>query len=225
VAPENEQSVFADPRGIRRRALQAFAILGMFLFLGASGYFIWGLLIEPELRLPAEIRNSRFRYKALPPAPPPLRDVKADWQRVIHTPPGPHGQAKISVKAKNAGIVLGYVSPWDPSSLLSLEHHADELTHVASEWFSITDVWGNLREDPSSKARLLCVRKGLGFLPILRNIDGDKWQPEAIEELAHSPPGERGAFLDKLVGRMPPGSTGLLIEWCQLDPTYKDETG
>jgi cellulose synthase/poly-beta-1,6-N-acetylglucosamine synthase-like glycosyltransferase/peptidoglycan/xylan/chitin deacetylase (PgdA/CDA1 family)/spore germination protein YaaH len=224
VASDQEQSIFADPRGIRRRALQAFAILGTLLFLGASGYFIWGLLIGPELRLPPEIRNSRFRYKALPPAPASLRDVKADWRRIIHPGAGSHGQGKSPVKPKNHGIVLGYVSPWDAASLLSLEHHADELTHVAAEWFSLTDVDGTLREEPSDKARLLCIRKGVGFLPILRNIDGDRWQPEAIEELAHSAPAERGAFLDHLVARLPPGSTGLLVEWCQLDPSYKQET-
>jgi cellulose synthase/poly-beta-1,6-N-acetylglucosamine synthase-like glycosyltransferase/peptidoglycan/xylan/chitin deacetylase (PgdA/CDA1 family)/spore germination protein YaaH len=227
VGSEQEQSVFADPRGIRRRALQAFAVLGTILFLGASGYFIWGLLIGPELRLPPEIRNSRFRYKALPPAPIPLRDIKADWHRIIHPTGGGHGQAKAPGKPKSIGgnsVVLGYVSPWDQASLNSLERHADELTHVAVEWFSLTDVQGTLREDPSDKTRLLCVRKGLGFLPILRNIDGDRWQPEAVEELAHAGASERGVFLDHLVSRLPPGSTGLLIEWCQLDPTYKDET-
>lgn len=218
-----EQSVFADPRGVRRRALQAAAILGTLLFLAASGYFIWGLLIVPELRLPPEIRNARLRYKALPPAPIPLRDVKADWHRIIHPSAASTAQPKGPEKPKT-GIVLGYVSPWDPSSLLSLEHHADELTHVAAEWFSLPDVWGTLREDPSDKARLLCVRKGLGFLPILRNIDGDRWQPEAVEELAHAQPAERDAFLTRLLGRLPPGATGILVEWCQLDPAYKDET-
>ncbi len=223
MPPEQEQSVFADPRGIRRRALQAIAILGTLLFLGASGYFIWGLLIGPELRLPPAIRNSHFQYKALPPAPSPLRDVKADWRRIIHSASGAHGQPKTPERLKTNGIVLGYVSPWDQASLISLEHHADELTHVAAEWFSIMDVEGTLREDPADKARLLCVRKGLGFLPILRNIDGDRWRPEAVEELAHAAPAERAAFLDKLISRMPPGSTGLLVEWTQLDPTYKEE--
>ena len=224
MASDQEQSIFADPRGIRRRALQAFAILATLLFLGASGYFIWGLLIGPELRLPPEIRNSQFRYKALPPVPAPLRDVKDDWRRIIHPGGGGHGQAKTPAKPKNNGIVLGYVSPWDAASLHALERHADELTHVAAEWFSLTDVDGTLREEPSDKTRLFCIRKGLGFLPILRNIDGDRWQPEAVEELAHQSPAERGAFLDHLVGRLPPGSSGLLLEWCQLDSTYKEET-
>jgi len=72
--------------------------------------------------------------------------------------------------------------------------------------------------------RMLCVRKGIGFLPILRNLDGDEWQPEAVESLANGSPEFRKAFLDRLLTRLPPGSTGLLVEWSQLDPGNKAAT-
>lgn len=223
MSPEQGKTIFADPRGIRRRALQAIAVLGTVLFLGAAGYFIWGLLIGPQLRLPAQIRNFHTQFKALPPAPVPQRDIKDDWRR-IHATVNRHGQAVDLGKAKSTEVVLGYVSPWDPSSLISLEHHADELTHVAADWFKLTGVEGKLEEEPCSKARLLCVRKGIGFLPVLRNIDGDKWQPEAVEELARSSAPERELFVRNLISRLPPGSTGLLVEWSELDPSYKKET-
>ncbi len=216
------KTIFADPRGIRRRALQVSVVLGTLLVTGATAYFIWGLLIGPQLQLPAAVRDFRARFKALPAAKLPPLDAKGDWRR-IHGPQAsalPRGAASHPISGP---VVLGYVSPSDPASLLSLERHADELTHVACDWFSLSGVEGTLEEKPSDKARLLCVRKGLGFLPILRNLEGDDWQPEAVEALASAPAAERGAFLDKLIGRLPPGSKGLLLELSQLDPTYKAE--
>ena len=222
MSPDQEQSIFADPRGIRRRVLQVAAIVAGLFFISATGYFIWGLLIGPQLQLPAMVKEFHARFKALPPARMPLRDAKDDWHR-IRLGQKDRGQPTATTPSKNAGIVLGYVSPWDPASLLSLERHADQLTHVAADWFTLTGVEGTLKEDPIDKVRLLCVRKGLGFLPTLRNLDGNAWQPEAVEELAHQSEEDRAAFLDRMTRRLPPGSTGLLLELSQLDPTYKDE--
>lgn len=202
--------------------LQLTAVVGGLFLISATGYFIWSLLIGPQLQLPSVVREFHARFKALPPAKIPLLNAKDDWRR-IQLGQKDRGQSALPSVPKNIGIVLGYVSPWDPASLLSLERHADQLTHVAVDWFTLTGVEGTLKEDASDKARLLCVRKGLGFLPILRNLDGDAWQPEAVEELAHESQAERGAFLDKLVSRLPPGSTGLILELSLLDPTYKDE--
>jgi len=222
VSPEHEKTVFADPRGIRRRALQISVVTGTVLLLSAMGYFIWCLLIVPQLRLPAIVRDYHAKIRALPPAKIPPPDAKENWQRILSS----NGKELPShpPRSESTNVVLGYASADDASSLNSLERHSDQLTHVASDWFNITGVEGTLLEEPDDKTRLLCVRKGLGFLPILRNLDGNTWQPEAVEELARSSPQERSLFLDKLMSRMPPGSTGLLVEWSELDPTYKHET-
>jgi len=222
VTYESKQTVFADPQGRRRRFLQIAFLVGLLVVCGAVGCFIWGLLISPQLALPSIVRNYRDRLKALPPAKMPPRDAKDDWRRVRN---GAQDVRKpnASLKQGSSGVVLGYVSPWDTSSLRSLEKHADQLTHVAAEWFSIKGAETALAEDPCDRARLLCVRKGLGFLPILRNLDGEEWQPEAVESLAAKPPAERARFLDQLIGKLPPGAKGLLVEWANLDPTYKKE--
>ena len=224
MLPEQKKTIFADPRGIRRRFLQIIAVLGVSAVVSAAAYFFWSLAIGPQLRLPAIVRNYQARLRALPPAKMPARDPKDNWRRIFH-PRGKGQGPAASSQQKKEGVVLGYVAPWDPASLLSLERHADQLTHVAADWFSLTGVEAKLEEDPSSRARLLCVDKGIGFLPILRNLDGDEWQPEAVETLATMSPGERGRFLDGLVDRLPPGSKGLLVEWSQLDPTIKKEVG
>ena len=222
----NEQSIFADPRGIRRRLLQVVAVASTLLIVTASAYFIWGLLVSPRLKIPAAVREYQARMKALPPSKAPLRDAKDDWKRIRGT--ARDLQAKQgSVKAthpRQGGIVLGHVSPWDPASILSLERHAQDLTHVASDWFTVTGVEATLNEEAADKVRLLCVRNGIAFLPILRNLEGEEWQPEAIETLANAGDQERNAFLDRLISRLPPGAKGVLVEWAQLDPAQKDPT-
>jgi cellulose synthase/poly-beta-1,6-N-acetylglucosamine synthase-like glycosyltransferase/peptidoglycan/xylan/chitin deacetylase (PgdA/CDA1 family)/spore germination protein YaaH len=223
VNPEQEKSIFADPRGVRRRILQVVVFFSALFLLVAAGSFIWGLLIRPQLTLPSIVRNYREQLRALPSAKLPVLDSKDNWRRIQSSVKEPVS-ATHPAKPKPTGIVLGYVSDWDPASLLSLEHHGDQLTHVASDWFSLSGVESNLIEEPSNQTRLFCVRRGIGFLPILRNLDGDTWQPEAVESLTRLSQQDRSLFLDKLVSRLPPGSTGLILEWNELDPTYKAET-
>ncbi len=221
--PEQEKSIFADPKGARRRMVQIVVFLSALFLLAATASFIWGLLIRPQLVLPSIVRNYRAQLRALPPAKLPALDIKDNWRRIQNSLKEPKS-AVHPAKPKSTSIVLGYVAEWDPASLLSLEHHSEQLTHVASDWFSLSGVEGKLLEEPSDQTRLFCVRRGLGFLPILRNLDGDAWQPEAVESLARLPQQERSLFLDKLISRLPPGSTGLIVEWSELDPTYKTET-
>ena len=80
--PEHKMTVFADPRGIRRRTLRVVAVSGFLLFLAAAGYFLWGLLIGPELRLPSVVRNYHEQFKALPSAKIPPMDAKDNWRRI-----------------------------------------------------------------------------------------------------------------------------------------------
>jgi len=216
---DSEKSIFADPKGIRRRILQIVTVVGIISLLAATAYFFAGLLILPQLNLPSVVRDFHTRFKALPSAKAPVRDIKDDWRRVHTT-----ANAKKTGALQGDKVVLGFVSGWDPASVLSLERHAGELTHVATDWFALTGVDSQLHEETADKVRMLCIRKGLGFLPILRNLEGDEWQPEAIESLANGSPDDRRAFLDKLISRLPPGATGLLVEWSQLDPNNKAAT-
>jgi cellulose synthase/poly-beta-1,6-N-acetylglucosamine synthase-like glycosyltransferase/peptidoglycan/xylan/chitin deacetylase (PgdA/CDA1 family)/spore germination protein YaaH len=219
VEREPGTSVFADPRGFRKTILRIAIALFLGAVLAAAGSFVWSLLLAPKLLLPSELTEFRSKFRPLPPPGLPPRDIKDDWKRIAP----PARPRAVTTTGTNASVVLGYLAPWDPASQISLERHADALTHVAADWFSLTGVEGTLREEPADKARLLCVRRGLGFLPILKNLDGDEWQPEAVEELANAPESERRAFLDRLVSRLPPGSTGLVVEWCQTDPLCRNE--
>jgi len=234
-----DHSIFADPRGRRRRLLH-IAIAGITLFLlSASAYFIASLLVAPELRLPQEVRGFRTPLKAF--KDPGLLESTDDWRHfLVTTDPLPfpknntHENLNTSVttpkqpyemplKKTPFAIRLGYAVDWDPQSIFSLKHHADLLTHVAADWFHMVGVESNLVELPNDEIYSCALHKNLGLLPILRNIDGKVWQPEAIEGLFKSSPEEQNDFFNKLLKRLPKGSIGLLIDWNELDPSYRSE--
>ena len=236
-------SIFADPRGRRRHLLQGAAVVVSITLLGASAYFISSLLIAPKLRLPEEVRVYRTQLKAKTIKDSPSFEMKDDWHHLLDASvplPFPNNnptstfenQVKSASPASGANnlissttlpIRLGYVVNWDPASENSLKQHAALLTHVATEWFDLVSVEGKLVEQPNETAHSFCLRKGLGLLPTLRNLDGDAWQPEAVETIVTASLNDRQTFINHLLQRLPQGAIGLLVEWNELDPSYQKE--
>ena len=68
--------------------------------------------------------------------------------------------------------------------MLSLRAHASELTHIAPEWLTLTGVESKLIAEPDAELADFCAAHGLKTMPVLRNLVGDLWQPEAVETLA-----------------------------------------
>ena len=241
----SNNSIFADPRGQRRRFLQITIVIVALLLLSASAYFVASLLVAPKLHLPQGVRGYRTPLKAF--KDPGLLGSTEDWHRFLMTtdplpfPKNSPHENSINIFASSVTLTsekqqveqtpdhspfhvrLGYAVDWDPQSIFSLKHHADLLTHVATDWFHLVGVEGKLVELPSEEIRSCCLRKNLGLLPILRNIDGTSWQPEAIEELFKSSVEEQDIFFNNLIKRLPAGAIGLLIDWNELDPSYRTE--
>ena len=238
--PSPNQSIFADPRGRRRRWLQVLLLLTVLTLLGASIYFVSSLLIAPKLYLPPNVRAYRAQLKSTSFTPSPLLEMKDDWHHFLPTkstplfspnltpfnlPIGPLKRPGISASLAPSlfPIRLGYASSFDNPSDLSLKHHGDLLTHVATDWFTLTGVEQKLLEEPNDPLVSFCTRKGLALLPTLRNLDGDQWQSEAVEGLLKSSPQEQTAFFDHLLQRLPPSAIGILLEWSEIDVTYRPD--
>src|SRR5437879_13248384 len=69
-----------------------------------------------------------------------------------------------------------------------------------------------------------CTIKGIKLKPLLTNLVGDTWQPEAVENLAHGPPDRQESFFAKVIGALRDAkAAGVVVDWEQIDPVYKKE--
>ncbi len=229
--------VFFDLGGKRwPRTRRLLVLLGLALFLG-SVVFVQSLLTPPLLVLPVKLKKLKEQLKALQKQgtdQPNIRAANATaMQRFYkgvatpghvpgaadpvpgHTPrpPRPAGQ-----------IRLGFTVGWDPSSFDSLVAHADKLTHVCPEWFSVTTSDGNITGDNDvNLLRFLSGRPQI-LLPLMTNYAGEGRVPEAVENLAHGPADAQDRFVDTLkrkLGEIHAG--GVLIDWEGIDASYQDD--
>ena len=60
------------------------------------------------------------------------------------------------------------------------------------------------------------------MLPLLSNLTGDNWQPEAVEGVANGPDDRQSRFISDLVVQLEKAEAGgVVIDWGQVDPTYR----
>jgi cellulose synthase/poly-beta-1,6-N-acetylglucosamine synthase-like glycosyltransferase/peptidoglycan/xylan/chitin deacetylase (PgdA/CDA1 family)/spore germination protein YaaH len=194
----------------------------MILLAIASLLFGTAVWIRPTLRLPAIVRELKGRLKA-EANKPPTPDTKAvNWQRYYEE--SRTGQEKLA-RARSQpssgmhGVRLGFYVDWDANAMASLRAHAAELTHVAPEWLTLSGVDSTLTADPDPALADYCAAHGLKTMPLLRNLVGDQWQPEAVEALAHADSHRQAAFAAGLVAKLRElRAAGVLLDFDELDP-------
>lgn len=224
--------IFLDPHGKRwprlRLVLFGWAII---MVLGVV-WFFQTLLVRPEVRIPQSIRTLKGQLKsATQRSNQPTNDLNAmNWQKFYEQSPASQERlARIRAQLKKAEkpkgeIRLGLYVDWDPNSFASLEEHAGSLTHLAPEWFSLVDTDSKFQIDTEPRVATYAASRGLTLMPILRNLSGNEWQPEAVENLAKGAADKRGRFIAELVKALRQAKAGgVIIDWQQLDPSYRDD--
>jgi poly-beta-1,6 N-acetyl-D-glucosamine synthase len=189
--------------------------------LGISGMlFLAAVWIRPELRLPAMVRELKGRLKAEAKTTPVPDAKAANWERFSGQSPakqaGPPKARPPSTAA--GGVRLGFFVDWDPNAMGSLRAHAGQLTHLAPEWLTITGVDSTLTAEPDPELAAFCADRGLKTVPLLRNLAGDQWQPEAVEALARADAKRQTAFAAQLVAKLHNlRASGVLLDFDELD--------
>src|SRR5436190_19085397 len=83
---------------------------------------------------------------------------------------------------------------------------------------------GDLQIDADPRVAKLAQSKGIALMPLLTNLVGDSWQPEAVENVAHGPVERQEKFIaNVLVVLRDARASGVVVDWEQLDPTYKKD--
>ncbi len=224
--------IFQDPHGKRwprlRRVLLVFGLLAGV----AVVWFFQTLLVRPEVRIPLSIRSLKGQLKAAAQrSANPMPDANAmNWQKFYEQSPASQerlarirAQLKKGTKPKGE-IRLGVYVEWDPNSFASLEEHAGSLTHLAPEWFSLTGTDSKFEVEIEPRLITFAGARGLTLMPILRNLSGNDWQPEAVENLARGAADKRSRFIANLVSELRQAKAGgVIIDWQQVDPNYRDD--
>ncbi len=228
--------VFSDPAGKRWPRLRlGLLILGVLAFLGTV-LFVQTLFVAPQMRVPFSLRQLKGQLKALQKANPASQIAPTSllWQKfgaakqaakkLAGVTPTPTPPAKPRKKAPPNEVRLAYYTNGDPYSYTSLEEHASLITHLCPEWMTVVNGSGDIQIDADSRLPKLCANKGITLMPLLTNLVGDTWQPEAIENLAHGPADRQERFFAKVVSVLRDAKArGVVIDWEQIDPAYKKD--
>ncbi len=229
--------MFQDKQGRRwprfRRVIVAWGAIA------ACGlvWFIWSILVRPEVRLPTSMRELKGRLKAAikqsDQTPDDLKALewkllqeKLDARRPKEDAPKAPAASLAPRKPRNLSgeVRLGFYVDWDLNSRTSLEEHAASLTHLAPEWLSLVDTEGRLVFTPDAKLTRFAALHSLAVMPLLTNLAGDTWQPEAVENLAQGSSARRAQFIADLIGKLKQcKAAGVILNWEQLDPSYTDQ--
>ncbi|MEY2540839.1 MAG: hypothetical protein QOI22_441 [Verrucomicrobiota bacterium] len=226
--------VFSDPGGKRWPRLRLIVLIFGALFFLGTVLFVQTLFVAPQMRVPFSLRQLKGQLKALqiqkaigqlPPASLLWQKFGAARQAAKKTGgPTPVPAARPRKKAANNEVRLAFYTNGDPYSYSSLEQHAAQITHVCPEWMAVVNGMGDVQVDADNRLPKLAANKGIALMPLLTNLVGDAWQPEAIENLAHGPPERQDKFIAKVLSILRDAkAAGVVVDWEQIDPAYKKD--
>jgi peptidoglycan-N-acetylglucosamine deacetylase len=241
VPPGLTPFVFSDPLGKRWPRLRIFLLItGVLVFLGTV-LFVETLFIAPRMTAPFSLRQLKGQLKSLQtqnPAGQRSGPHSLLWQKFeatkqaakkVAAPTAATASpsataARVHRKVSENEVRLAFYTNGDPYSYSSLEQHASQITHVCPEWMSMVNGVGDLQVDADARIPKLSQNKGIALMPLLTNLVGDTWQPEAVENVAHGPPERQEKFIaNVLVVLRNAKAAGVVVDWEQLDPTYKKD--
>ncbi len=226
--------IFSDPAGKRWPRLRLILLLGAVVFFLATVLFVQTLFVAPQLSLPFSLRQLKGQLKALQKEHPAgqLSAGSLLWEKfgaarqaakkIIGPTPAPPLRPR--KKSPNNEVRLAFYTNGDPYSYSSLEQHASQITHVCPEWMSMVNGMGDLQIDADPRVPKLCANKGIVLMPLLTNLIGDTWQPEAVENVVHGPASRQNRFIGNVLSVLRNAkASGVVVDWEQLDPAYKND--
>src|SRR5438874_3451039 len=226
--------VFSDPTGKRWPRLRLILLIAGVLVFLATVLFVQTLFVTPQMNVPFSLRQLKGQLKALQKENPAgqLSASSLLWQKfgaarqaakkLAGTAPTAPPKRLSGKKPPDNEVRLAFYVNGDPYSYASLQQHTAQITHVCPEWMTVVNGLGDLQIDADTRVSKLAANKGIALMPLLTNLVGDTWQPEAIENLAHGPAERQDRLIQKvLVVLRNAKAAGVVVDWQQIDPAYK----
>ena len=224
--------IFSDPAGKRWPRLRLALLIAAVVIFIATVLFVQTLFVAPQLQVPFSLRQLKGQLKSLQKKNPAGQTTPTDkplWEKFATGAACDEETRRTTTAARASAKEIcrttkcasAFYTNGDPYSYASLEQHAAQLlTSVRNGWRSWM-VSGNLQIDADNRLPKLTASKGLALMPLLTNLVGDTWQPEAVENLAHGPAERQDQFVQKVLnilreresgrrsGRLGTGRSGL----------------
>src|SRR5438309_838084 len=228
---------FSDPTGKRWPRLRLILLIGGVLCFLRTVLFVQTLFVTPQMNVPFSLRQLKGQLKALQKENPAgqLSASSLLWQKFSAARqaakqlagPAPTTSPRPRKKSPDNEVRLAFYTNGDPYSYTSLQQHATQITHLCPEWMTVINGMGDLQIDADARLPKFAANKGIALMPLLTNLVGDTWQPEAIENLAHGPGERQDRFIQKVLSVLRNAkASGVVVDWEQIDPAYKkDITG
>src|SRR5216110_4029015 len=226
--------VFSDPSGKRWPRLRLILLIAGLLFFLVAVLFVQALFVTPQMNVPFSLRQLKGQLKALQKENPAgqLSATSLLWEKfgaarqaakkIIGPTPAPPLRPR--KKSPNNEVRLAFYTNGDPYSYASLQQHAAQITHLCPEWMTVIDGMGDLQIDGDTRLLKLASNKGIALMPLLTNLVGEAWQPEAIENLAHGPAKRQERFIERVLSVLRTlKAPGVVVDWQQIDPAYKKD--
>src|SRR5437667_2041261 len=226
--------VFSDPSGKRWPRLRLILLIAGLLFFLVAVLFVQALFVTPQMNVPFSLRQLKGQLKALQKENPAgqLSATSLLWQKfgearqaakkLAGTAPPP--SPRLRRKLPDNEVRLAFYTNGDPYSYASLQQHAAQITHLCPEWMTVIDGMGDLKIDGDTRLLKLAANKGITLMPLLTNLVGEAWQPEAIENLAHGPAKRQEEFIERVLSVLRAAkASGVVVDWQQIDPAYKKD--
>jgi cellulose synthase/poly-beta-1,6-N-acetylglucosamine synthase-like glycosyltransferase/peptidoglycan/xylan/chitin deacetylase (PgdA/CDA1 family)/spore germination protein YaaH len=228
--------IFSDPSGRRWPRLRRILLFGVALLFVGVILFARTLFVTPQLRLPLSLRHLKGQLKSIQKANPAAATAALPAQVPLWQKYGALRKANKKANAAPAPAVvrrtdarevhLAFYRNGDPYSYSSLIQHAAQITHLCPEWMSVVNGMGNLQIDPDNRLPKLTAAHQIALMPLLNNLTGDKWQPEAIENLANADAARQQKFFSNVLKALRDArAAGVVIDWQEVDPAYLDKIG
>jgi len=228
--------IFADPAGKRWPRLRLILVIAGLLTFFGTVLFVQTLFVAPKMRVPFSLRQLKGQLKALQKENPAGQVPPSSllWQKfgaarqaarkLTGATPTPAAPIRPRKKVPANEVRLAFYTNGDPYSYASLEQHAAFITHLCPEWMTVTNGLGDLQVDADSRLPKFAASHGIALVPLLTNLVGEAWQPEAVENLAHGPQDRQQRFIRSVLTVLRTAkAAGVVVDWEQIDPAYKKE--